>query len=141
MAASGSYFGFMLDVTDQAQAELALQARSRENELYRAMIDALPDYIYAKDRAGRYLAANAATARLMRAGSVAEVIGQTDHEFYPVELADPWKADEDAFFERGGDLVILEQPCLRMDGQPGWHCSLMTPLRDGRRQRGRVRRA
>ncbi len=124
------YFGFMQDVTDQAQAELALQARSRENELYRTMIDALPDFIYAKDRAGRYLAANAATARLMRAGSVAEVIGQTDHEFYPVELADPWKADEDAFFERGGDLVILEQPCLRMDGQPGWHCSLMTPLRD-----------
>jgi diguanylate cyclase (GGDEF)-like protein len=67
----------------------------------------------------------------MRAGSVAEVVGQTDHDFYPRELADPWKADEDAFFERGGDLVILEQPCWRMDGQPGWHCSLMTPLRDG----------
>lgn len=124
-----SYFGFIQDVTDQVQAQLALEERSRENELYRAMIDALPDYIFAKDLACRFLAANAATARIMRAGSAAELIGRTDEDFYPPELAARFRADEQAFFARG-ETVILEQPMRRLDGSAGWLCSLKTPFRD-----------
>ena len=42
-----------------------VRARARENELYRAMLDALPDFIFAKDREARFIAANTATARIM----------------------------------------------------------------------------
>jgi len=107
-----------------------LEERARQNDLYRAMIDTLPDFIFAKDRAGRFLAANDATARLMRASSPASIIGHTDAEFYPEEIAKAFKADEDALFA-DGKTTIIEQPAWRLDGSPGWLCSLKALLLDG----------
>jgi diguanylate cyclase (GGDEF)-like protein/PAS domain S-box-containing protein len=123
------YFGIMQDATDAVEARLALEARGRENELFRAMIDTLPDFIFAKDRAGRFLAANAATAKVMRARTVANLLGRTDAEFYPPDLVARFQADEEILF-KGGQTIIVEQPGRRLDGSLGWLCSLKAPLRD-----------
>ena len=129
-----------LDTTERKLAEAqredalrALKERAHQNELYHAMIDTLPDFIFAKDRAGRFLAANHATARIMQAPSVASIIGRTDADFYPAAIAERFRADEEAFFI-GGETVIIEQPGQRADGSPGWLCSLKTLLRDGQDQ-------
>jgi diguanylate cyclase (GGDEF)-like protein/PAS domain S-box-containing protein len=123
------YFGIIQDVTEMVEAQLALEARGRENELFRAMIDTLPDFIFAKDREGRFLAANAATARVMQAGTVANLLGRTDADFYPPELVARFRADEEAVFQ-SGETIIVEQPGRRLDGSFGWLCSLKTPLKD-----------
>lgn len=123
------YFGIVHDITEQIETAATIAARNRENELYRAMIDILPDFIFAKDKAGRFLAANAATATLMGAGRPAELIGRTDHNFYEPAIADRFRADEEAFMARG-ETVILEQPGRRIDGSAGFLCSLKAPMRD-----------
>jgi diguanylate cyclase (GGDEF)-like protein/PAS domain S-box-containing protein len=123
------YFGIVHDITEQIETAATIAARNRENELYRAMIDILPDFIFAKDKAGRFLAANAATATLMGASRPAELIGRTDHDFYEPAIADRFRADEEAFMARG-ETVILEQPGRRIDGSAGFLCSLKAPMRD-----------
>jgi PAS domain S-box-containing protein len=58
--------GVMLDVTARKRAEEALAA---ERSLLRTLIDIVPDYIYVKDTASRFLAANVAVARAMGAST------------------------------------------------------------------------
>ena len=123
--------------TDISELNISLAAaemRARENELYRAIIDALPDLVFAKDRQGRFLAANYATAQIMQAGSATELIGKSDFNYYPPEIAAGFEADEETFFA-SGKTMIIEQPCTRVDGSAGWLCSLKAPLND---EQGRV---
>ncbi len=126
---SKGYFGIIQDVTEQVRAFEALAAKNRENELYRRMIDQLPDSIYAKDTEGRFIVANAGLAARFGVRSADDLIGRTDHDFLPKDLADRYRADEAAFFAKG-ETVILDQPLLRSDGTQGRNCSLKSPIRD-----------
>ena len=117
------------DVSPLEQALRSARARATENELYRAMLDALPDFIFAKDRDSRFVAANSATARVVGVARAADLIGRHDREFYPPEIAAGFAADEEKFFAHP-ETTIVEQPARRLDGTPGWLCSLKAPLQD-----------
>ena len=117
------------DVSPLEQALRTVRARATENELYRAMLDALPDFIFAKDRDSRFVAANSATARVVGVARAADLIGRHDREFYPPEIAAGFAADEEKFFAHP-ETTIVEQPARRLDGTPGWLCSLKAPLQD-----------
>lgn len=109
--------------------EIRRQAVTDENKVYRAIIEALPDCLNAKDRNGRFLAANPATANLMNASSVGALIGKTDADFYPSDTAAKFRADEEAILS--ADLpTILEQRFKRADGREAWLLTLKSPLRD-----------
>ncbi len=114
-----------------------LRARRRRelaatNTLYRAMVDALPDCLNVKDLEGRFVAANPATAALMRAGSSEALIGRTDFDFYPAEVARRFREDESAL-RAGGGHATFDQPAVFADGSHGWLATLKAPLfgRDG----------
>ena len=109
------------------------EVRRRElaetNMRYRSMVDALPDCLNIKDVEGRFLAANPATAALMGAKNSDELVGKSDFDFYPDELARKFRNDELAVL-RTGETLILEQ-----DGQlPGrgktWLSTQKVPVRD-----------
>ncbi len=76
------------DHAEQATKESgALQLMlMRERALLRAMIDLVPVNIFAKDAQSRFLAANAMVARGM--GTTPDLLlGKTDFDFFPVEMA------------------------------------------------------
>ncbi|MDP3897784.1 MAG: diguanylate cyclase [Mesorhizobium sp.] len=102
---------------------------TRANHTYRAIIEALPDSLNAKDREGRFLAANPATAKLMRAENASDLIGKTDFAFYPAKTADTFRADEIAVLAAGSSR-IFEQEITRLDGEKVWLSTLKTPLLD-----------
>ena len=72
------------DITDRKRAQEAL---ARDRNLLRTIIDDLPDCIYVKDRQGRFLVANLATARIMGVATPDDLLGKSDADFYPPELA------------------------------------------------------
>jgi len=74
-----SVFGIARDITDQKQAEEKI--RQSEARL-RQVIDLVPHYIFAKDREGRFVLANKATAEIYKT-TVEDVIGKTDADFNP----------------------------------------------------------
>ncbi|MFA7606266.1 MAG: EAL domain-containing protein [Rhodocyclaceae bacterium] len=63
-----------------------LQLRESRAQM-ETLLNTLPDPVWLKDLDGRFMACNQAMARMMGA-PIAELIGRTDHDFLPPELAD-----------------------------------------------------
>ena len=69
-------------------------AELRQQTLYlRTLIDTLPLWVWLKDTERRYLAANQADADAC-GHTVDEMIGKSDHELWPHELAERYRADD-----------------------------------------------
>jgi diguanylate cyclase (GGDEF)-like protein/PAS domain S-box-containing protein len=121
--------GILRDVSERKQAEAAL---TRERNLLRTVIDLLPEQIYVKDSQSRFLMCNPAVARKAGAQSEADMIGKTDFDFSPRELAETYFADEQAILRSGRPLINREEPIV--DAQTGarrWNLTSKVPLRDG----------
>lgn len=100
---------------------------ARTNEIYGAVMDALPDCLNAKDPQGRFLVANPATAKLMGAASKDQLIGRTDFDFYPLETALSFQQDEDRISSSHAP-VRLEQKFVSTDGSVAWLSTLKVPF-------------
>lgn len=107
------------------------KADARTNHIYHAIIDALPDSLNAKDLQGRFIAANPATARLMKTNSADDLIGRTDFDFYPEETARRFRHEEFTALAAGGSATI-EQSVRYHDGEHRWLSTLKTPFYDRR---------
>jgi PAS domain S-box-containing protein len=71
------YIGSCLDVTERKRAQDALE---QERSFLRQVIDIVPNFIFAKDREGRFTLANQAVAEAY--GTTADnLIGKTDRDF------------------------------------------------------------
>ena len=124
------------ELLQEVQQELAERQRAEEtlaNErnLLRTLIDNLPDFIYVKDTASRFLVANTALARLMGAVTPDELLGKTDADFYPQELAAQFHADDQRIIRSGQPLINREEPLMDLaTGKAGWLSTSKVPLRD-----------
>ena len=78
------------EIGERKRAEEAL---AEERNLLRTLIDNMPDFIYVKDTAGRFIIGNMATARFARVSSPNELVGKSDHDFHDRELADRYFED------------------------------------------------
>src|SRR5262249_32149645 len=110
----------------RADAEAAL---ARERALLRTLIDQIPDLIYVKDAASRFLLANEAVARLMGAREPAQLLGRTDVDFHSAELAAEYRADEVRVLA-GTPIFDKEEPANHSDGTRHTYLTSKLPLRD-----------
>ncbi|AYG68825.1 MULTISPECIES: GGDEF and EAL domain-containing protein [unclassified Rhizobium] len=100
---------------------------TERHEWLEAMINYVPDYIYAKDRDGRFLFANQAIVLNNGFTHVAELIGLTDAEIHPMADAHKIEEVERRVMETGkADLGVEER---RLKGE-GWLMMSRVPLRD-----------
>lgn len=83
--------GAVKDISERKKAELALDS---EQKLLRTLIDLLPSLVYVKDRDSRFLVANIACASYMGASLPQDLIGKTDADFYPPDVAAAYRSDE-----------------------------------------------
>ncbi len=91
-------FGVTRDIS---QLKLSEETLARERNLLRAVVDTLPDIIFAKDRNGRKILSNRNDQWVMGVSSEAEVVGKTDWEVYPAELAAKYTAEEQPVLAEG----------------------------------------
>ncbi len=112
----------------QKNAELA-----RERDLLRMVIDNLPDYIYAKDKVGRFILNNLAHSNDLGAKSPDEMKGKSDFDYFPPELAKQFFDDEQKIIKTG-DPVINQQQYKKKPGDPSgdyrWSVSSKVIWRD-----------
>ena len=122
------YEGTVEDITERKKAMDALQA---ERRVWRALLDNLPDYIYAKDTNNRFLLANEALARRMGAASSDELLGKSDFDFYPPDLAAKYAHDERQVMRSGQPVIDREESTIdTSNGQTVWHTTSEVPFRD-----------
>ena len=117
------------DITDRKRAEEAIQ---EERNLLRTLIDNLPDSIYVKDAQGRFVAANLAAARLMGAATPSDLLGKSDFDFYPEEVAAEYLGDERELVRSGEPLVNKDEPHLDPQGNLRTVLTTKVPLKDSR---------
>jgi len=124
------YLAVKDDITARKKAEEALD---KERNLLRTVIDILPDYIYVKDAEHRFILANTATAHFLKVSSVDELIGKTDFDFFPKEVAEQFYADEQHVLTSDRRIINKEEMAVdRETGKPLWMSTTTVPLRDGR---------
>ncbi|PYV26885.1 MAG: diguanylate cyclase [Acidobacteria bacterium] len=119
--------GMGRDITGRKQAEESL---AHERHLLRTLIDHTPDFIYVKDTESRFLLANLPLAHLMGRATDKELLGRTDFDSYPEELAGAYYKDEQALMRSGQPLINREEPGRDAAGNPTWLLSTKVPLRD-----------
>ena len=102
------------DITERKRMEEALV---HERTVLRTLIDNLPDNVFVKDTESRFLICNLADARLMRAKTPDEIIGKTDFDFFPRELATSYYDDEQEVMRSGQPLINREERTIDPEGK------------------------
>lgn len=81
------YRGVGMDITDRKQVE---QAQQEYNELLQTLLDTIPSAIFYKDLNGCYLGCNETFTRWL-GRQREQIMGRTDHQLYPADLADTYR--------------------------------------------------
>jgi len=115
------------EITERERAESAL---SDERNMLRTLIDSLPDYIFVKDTESRFIINNTSHSRVLGVTTPEEVIGKTDFDFFPEELAKQYYADEQSIIQSGQPLINREEFTLDKDGKKQWLLTSKVPSRD-----------
>jgi PAS domain S-box-containing protein len=114
------------DITERKQAEETIV---HERQLLRTLIDLLPETFYIKDLDSRFLVANEALAKHFGKETASQILGLSDGDFYPAELAARYRAEEVKVF--GGEpLIDHEGEGFRSDGQECTFLTTKVPFRD-----------
>jgi PAS domain S-box-containing protein len=112
----GEFAAIVTDATERKRAENALRARER---LLQDVIDSSTSPIFLKDREGRFITINASLERML-GRSREEIIGKTDYDVAPTEVADSWRAHDHQVMATGKSIQIEEVADL----QDGHHVFL-----------------
>jgi len=113
-----------------AETRTLADALAHERNVLRTMIDLIPAFIYAKDTQSRFIACNALVANRMGV-SPSELIGKTDFDFFPREMAEKFYSDEQKLISSGIPLIDHEE--FAHDKTSGMDRVILTskvPLRD-----------
>ena len=121
-------------IRDLAEHKQAEEALAQEHNLLRTLIDNLPDLIYFKDSQSRFVVVNQAQVRLLGGTTPDDLLGKSDFDFFPHELAQKYYADEQAILQSGQPLISVEEPTTDTAGNKKWLATTKVPLRDNEGQ-------
>lgn len=112
---------------ERARIQAALH---EQHSLLRSIIDSIPDEVYFKDIEGRFVLLNPATAHCFGVASPEDVIGKTDFDFFPPELANRFKDEEQKIFRNNEPCVNREAAVTTTAGCLRWVITTKVPFFD-----------
>ncbi len=119
--------GISRDITESRQRGEELQ---NERNRLRTLIDMLPHSVYMKDTACRKTMANPVDVEILRCGSEAEVLGKTDFELFPCEVATSFHRDDQAVIQSGKPVIDREEFYIDAQGHKRWLLTSKVPMKD-----------
>jgi PAS domain S-box-containing protein len=123
LTALGSQIG---QVAERERVEKAL----RDSEaFYHSLVESLPQNIFRKDREGRVTFGNSRYCATLKR-PLAEVMGKSDFDLFPPDLATKYRQDDQRVMESGAPFEAVEEHRLP-DGTLIYVQVVKTPVRDG----------
>jgi PAS domain S-box-containing protein len=120
------------DISARMQAE---ETAKRERALLRAVVDAIPERIYVKDREGRFLLQNATNLAVRGITNHDEIVGKTVFDIFPRELAQRLHSEDQKAMDSG--VPVHDREGQTFFGAPSvlnknthWHLTSKIPLKD-----------
>jgi len=112
------------EVDERRKAEEVL----RDSEaLYSSLVENLPVHVLRKDLRGKFAFANRSFCELLHR-PLGEILGKTDYDFYPRELADKYRRDDRKVVQTGELFEDVER--YEKDGQTRYMNVMKSPVRD-----------
>ncbi len=117
--------GIYDDITERHNAKETLI----EKESYqRALLDNFPFMVWLKDTESRFLSVNEACARAAGLSSADDLIGKTDLDIWPKELADAYREDDRKVLTSGKRKNVEEE--VSVEGVKKWFETYKAPVVD-----------
>ena len=123
---AASFIVLARDITDRREMTDALRQRE---EYQRALLDNFPFMVWLKDRDSRFLAVNRFYADRVHAAAAHDLVGKSDLDYFPVELAQGYRADDRAVLDSGQPKNVEEE--IEFDGRRAWFETYKSPVRVG----------
>jgi diguanylate cyclase (GGDEF)-like protein/PAS domain S-box-containing protein len=110
-----------------ARSSERLQEETGRNERYqRALLDNFPFLVWLKDTESRFLTANRAFTEAAGLTNVNAIVGKTDFDFWPAELAGHYRADDAAVMATRQNKIIVEP--VVVNNRTIWHETYKAPV-------------
>ena len=122
--------GIVCSIRDITEIKRVQNVLAEERNLLRTLIDSVPDYIYIKDTNHHFLLSNIAHAQARGFNVSDEIIGKSDRDFFPAELAAEFYAEEEGVLQSGIPLINHEQRSKALAGGFTWALSTKVPLKN-----------
>ncbi len=101
-----------------------------EKQLLYTLIDNMPDFIYIKDTESKFIVANQKLLDVHDLKYRDKLIGKSDHDFYPKELADKYYWNEQDIISTGKPLINHEEKSIDEKGEEIYLSTTKIPLHD-----------
>lgn len=119
------YVAVKEDITERKSAEAKL---ARSEASLRAILDNVPYLIWLKDAQSRFMAVNRAFFNTTNLATIDEVVGKTDFDLWPKQLAEKYRADDAEVMSTRQQKLTEE---LSLDGdRPFWVETFKAPVLD-----------
>jgi sigma-B regulation protein RsbU (phosphoserine phosphatase) len=99
------YEGTVEDITQRRQAEENLR---NSETLYHSLVETMPQNVFRKDLQGRFTFANQQYCKHYEC-KLEDILGKTDFDFFPKELAEQYQRDDIRVMETGQTYEIVEE--------------------------------
>lgn len=106
----------------------AMEALEESETFYHSLVESLPQHIIRKDEAGRFTFANQRFCQMLGVPPK-EVLGRTDFDFFPPEMAEKFRRDDQMVMASRQPLDTIEANQTK-DGQKRYVHVIKTPLFD-----------
>lgn len=114
-------------VRDITKFKQAMESLSKSESKYRTLVENIPQKIYMKDRNSAYVSCNKSFADALRITST-DIVGKTDYDFFPPEVAEKYRADDKRVMESGETESIEET--FAHNGEEMIVNTIKTPVKD-----------
>jgi PAS domain S-box-containing protein len=118
-------FGISRDITSHKQAETDLR---NSEALYHSLVETLPLNVFRKDLAGRITFGNQRYCQTINK-PLEDLLGKTDYDLFPVELAEKYRRDDRTVIEQRAILNDVEEH-QKPDGERIYVQVIKTPVYD-----------
>ena len=99
------YEGTVQDITEHQHTEISLR---NSESLYHSLVETMPQNVFRKDLQGRFTFANQQYCKHYRC-KLEDILGKTDFDFFPKELAEKYRKDDQRVMTTGQTREIIEE--------------------------------
>ena len=114
------------------ERHVAEQKLVTSEAFYHSLVEHLPQNIFRKDLSEKFTFANQRFCQLL-CRPLEEIIGKTDFDFYPPDLAGKYQRDDQAVIREGRILEVIEEN-VGPDGETIYVQVVKSPIRDAKGQ-------
>ncbi len=115
--------GIFVDITERKEAEMVIKY---EQSLLHSLMDNISDSVYFKDKEKRFIRVNKTKAEHLKV-TPEEMIGKTDFDFFPPEIAKQSSADDDLVIKSAKPIIDKVEKINYLDKREHWVSATKVP--------------